>query len=163
MGLAPVFWWLRLDLVFLVGRTASSGVFWDVCELSMILGSLFANGWCCVPVLLVVWHGVCSTGACWSLSGAGSYHWGRDLWESCCQLILCGARRSLVVQCPELGFPTSEAQAWHQAGAPRPFQPHGWSHICQQKPSFCSPIKDASHSQIRKKVFTPVAQMNIFF
>ena len=37
---------------------------WGVCEL-MILGSLSANGWCCVPVLLVVWHGASSTGACW--------------------------------------------------------------------------------------------------
>ena len=68
----PVFWWMRLDLVFLVCRTMSSGVFWGVCELSMILVSLSANGWCCVPVLLVVWHAVSSTGACWSLSGAGS-------------------------------------------------------------------------------------------
>ena len=34
-----------LDLVFLVGRAASGGVFWGVCELSMILGSLSANGW----------------------------------------------------------------------------------------------------------------------
>ena len=50
----------------------SGRVFWGVCELSMILGSLSGNGWCCVPVLLVVWHGVSSTGACWSLSGAGS-------------------------------------------------------------------------------------------
>ena len=40
---------------------------------SMILRSLSANGWGCVPVLLVVCHGVSSTGACWSLSGAGSY------------------------------------------------------------------------------------------
>ena len=38
----------------------------------MILGSLSLNGWGCVPVLLVVWHGVSSTGACLSLSGAGS-------------------------------------------------------------------------------------------
>ena len=68
----PVFWWMRLDIVFLVGRTASSGVFCGVCELSMILGSLSANGRVCVPVLLVVWHGVSSSGACWSLSGAGS-------------------------------------------------------------------------------------------
>ena len=30
----------ELDLVFLVGRAVSSGVFWGVCELSMILGSL---------------------------------------------------------------------------------------------------------------------------
>ena len=58
--------------VFLVGRTASSGVFWGVCELIMIFGSLSANGWGCVPVLLAVWHRVSSTVACCSLSGAGS-------------------------------------------------------------------------------------------
>ena len=65
----PVFWWMRLDLFFLAGSTESSGVFWSVCDLIMILGSLSANGWGCVPVLLVVWHGVSSTGACWPLSG----------------------------------------------------------------------------------------------
>ena len=54
------------------GKTTSSGVFWGVCDLIMILGSLSANGWCCVSVLLVVWHRVSSTVACWSLSGAGS-------------------------------------------------------------------------------------------
>ena len=43
-----------------------------VCELIVILGSLSANGWGCVPVLLVVWYGVSSTVACWSLGGAGS-------------------------------------------------------------------------------------------
>ena len=59
-----VFLWMRLDLVFLVGRTVSSGVFCSVCELIMLLGSLSANVWGCVPLLLVV--------ACWSLSGAGS-------------------------------------------------------------------------------------------
>ena len=61
----PVFWWMRLDLVFLVGRTMSGGVFWGFCELSMILGSLSGNGLGCVPVLVVVWHGVSSTEACW--------------------------------------------------------------------------------------------------
>ena len=68
----PVFWWMRLEFFFLVGKTMSGGVFWGFCELSMILGSLSANGCGCVPVLLVVWHGVSSTGACWSLSGVGS-------------------------------------------------------------------------------------------
>ena len=68
----PVFWWVGLDLVLLVGRATYGAVFWGVCELSMTLGSLSANGWGCVPVLLVVWHRVFSTGACWSLSGAGS-------------------------------------------------------------------------------------------
>ena len=41
-----------------------------VCDLIMSLGSLSANGWGCVPVLLVVWHRVSSTVPCWSLSGA---------------------------------------------------------------------------------------------
>ena len=68
----PLFWWMRLYLVFLLSRTVSGGVFWGVCELIMILGSFCANGWVCVPVLLVVWHRVSSTVACWSLSGAGS-------------------------------------------------------------------------------------------
>ena len=44
----PVFWWVGLDLVFLVGRATSSGVLLGVCELSMILGSLSANACGCV-------------------------------------------------------------------------------------------------------------------
>ena len=55
IGLVPVFWWMRLDLVFLVGRTTSSGVFWGVCELIMILGSFSANGWGCVPASCLAW------------------------------------------------------------------------------------------------------------
>ena len=69
----PVFWWMMLDLVFLVGRSMSGGVFWGVCGLIMVLGSLSANGYSCVPVLLVVWHRVSSTVTCWLLSGAGSW------------------------------------------------------------------------------------------
>ena len=69
-----VLWWMRLDLVFLVGRTVSGCMFWGVCDHIIILGSLSDNGWGCVPVLLVVWHRVPSTVACWSLSGAGSWH-----------------------------------------------------------------------------------------
>ena len=68
----PVFWWMRLDLVFLVGTSTSGGVFWGVCDLIMILGSLSANGWGCVPFLLVVWHRVSCTVDCLSLSEAGS-------------------------------------------------------------------------------------------
>ena len=49
----------------------SGGVFWGVCELRMILGSLSANGLGCAPVLLVVWHRESNTGACWPLGGAG--------------------------------------------------------------------------------------------
>ena len=68
----PEFWSMRLDLVFLAGTSTSGGVFWGVCGLIMILGSLSANGCGCVPVLLVVWHRVSSTVACWSLGEAGS-------------------------------------------------------------------------------------------
>ena len=46
--------------------------FGGVCDLIMILGSLSANAWDCVPVFLVVWRVVCCTVASWSLSGAGS-------------------------------------------------------------------------------------------
>ena len=63
---------VRLDLVFLMGKSASCGVFWGVCDPIMILSNLSANGWGCVPVLLVVWHRVSSTVACWWLSGAES-------------------------------------------------------------------------------------------
>ena len=56
----------------LMGRTASGAMFWGVCGLIMILGSLSANGWGCVPVLLVVWRRVSSNVACSLLSGAGS-------------------------------------------------------------------------------------------
>ena len=68
----PVFCWLGLDLVFLVGRAVPGGVLWSVCELSMILGSFSANRWVCVPVLLVVWYGASSTGVCLPLGGPGS-------------------------------------------------------------------------------------------
>ena len=68
--------------ILLVGRTMFGGVFWGVCELIMILCSLSANGWGCVPVLLVVWHRVSSSVTCWSLSGAVSYCWDGDVWES---------------------------------------------------------------------------------
>ena len=70
--MVPVFWWMRLDLIFLVGMTASGAVFWGVCDVIMILGSFSANGWDCVPVLLIVWHMVSSTVTCWLLSGVGS-------------------------------------------------------------------------------------------
>ena len=67
-----MFWWVGLDLVFLVGRAASDGVFWGVCDLIMILGNISANGWGCILVLLVVWHGASRTGVCWTSGGGGS-------------------------------------------------------------------------------------------
>ena len=52
----PVLWWVELDLVLLIGRATSEGVFFGVCELSMILGSPSADGRVYVPILLFVWH-----------------------------------------------------------------------------------------------------------
>ena len=54
-----------------MGRVASGGVFWGVCELIMILGSLSASGWGCVPVLLLVWLGrpTVELAGCWVESG----------------------------------------------------------------------------------------------
>ena len=136
----------------------SGGVFWSVYDRIMILGSLSANEWVCVPVLLVVWHRVSGTVACWSLSETGSYNWDGDLWENFRSLIVCGARKSLVDQCPELGSPTSDAQAWHVARAPRPCQPHGWNqwwqklsrswHAVVGSPSPHSPIAPAACSSV---------------
>ena len=68
----PVFLLVGLDLVLLVCKAASGGVFWSICELNMPLGSLSVNGCGCAPILLVVWHGASNTGACWPLGGAGS-------------------------------------------------------------------------------------------
>ena len=48
----PVFWWMGLDLVFLVARTASGDVFWGVHELNMILGSSLLM---CGVVFLSCW------------------------------------------------------------------------------------------------------------
>ena len=53
-----MFWRVELDLVLLMDRAASSGVFWGDCELNMTLGSLSGNRWGCIPVLLVVWREV---------------------------------------------------------------------------------------------------------
>ena len=54
------------------GQAVSGGVFWGVCDPIMILDSFSANVCGCVPILLVVWHRVSSTGAFWPLGGAGS-------------------------------------------------------------------------------------------
>ena len=69
----PVFWWMRLDIVFLVGWSTSDGVFCGVCDPIMILGSLSPNLWGCVSFLPFVWHRVSITVVCWLLSGVVSW------------------------------------------------------------------------------------------
>ena len=63
-------------LVDEAGSCLSGGhdhVWWCVlgCLCTVILGILSAIGWCCVLVLLVVWHRVSITVVCLSSTGAG--------------------------------------------------------------------------------------------
>ena len=88
---------MMLDLVFLVGRTTSGGVFWGVCELLMILSNFSSNWQVCVLVLLVVWHRVSNTVACLLLSGAGSFSLAMEISErlfsfdiTCCREVSGG-------------------------------------------------------------------------
>ena len=68
----PVFWWVELSLFPLMSRAMSGDVFWGVCELSMTLGSLCADGWVCVLVSFVVWYEVSSDGSYKQLGGSRS-------------------------------------------------------------------------------------------
>ena len=70
--LVPATWWVELSLFPLKGKAASCVLFGGVFQLSTTLGSLSADEWGCVPVLLVVWHEVSSTGAYRQLCGAES-------------------------------------------------------------------------------------------
>ena len=56
-----------VGLVPLVGRAVLRDVFIGSCELSVALGTLSADGWGCVPILLVVWPEVFQH---WNLSRA---------------------------------------------------------------------------------------------
>ena len=53
--LVPALSLVELDLVPLIGREVSNGVFWGGCELCMTLDSLSSDGWGSVPVLVVFW------------------------------------------------------------------------------------------------------------
>ena len=120
----PALWWVELNLFPLKGRASSVGVFWGVCEFNTTLGSLPTDGWGCVPVLLVVWHEVSSTGAFRQLCGAWSLCWYGYLWEHACWLIFTGPGNSLVVQRPRLYIPNPEAQAWPLSREPRVHKLH---------------------------------------
>lgn len=64
VGLVPVFWRIKLDLVSLKHSAMSSSMFWDVFGFHMALGSLSAIMPSCAPVLLENWHGASGTGTC---------------------------------------------------------------------------------------------------
>ena len=151
-------WWVWLDLVFLVGRTASGGVFRGVCELSMIIGSLSANGCGCVPVLLVCWH------------------WVSQCQQTCLQLACHWVELGLSIEMEMSGRALADwyylgpGGLWwsnvlnlaipplvHQAGAPRPCQPHGWlvGYIFCEGPSESSKRNWSSYPGVVLWPFTP--------
>ena len=53
-GTGASYWWVKLGLVPLVGRAMLRGAFIGAFELSVALGTLSADGWICVPILLIV-------------------------------------------------------------------------------------------------------------
>ena len=96
--------WVDLDLIPLVGRAMSRGMFIVSCELSTTLGILFALSWGCIPVLLVVCSEGLRTRACILLGGARSWRQNGSLLGELTQVsILWGPRH----QCP---CPHSELQ-----------------------------------------------------
>ena len=54
-GLVPAHWWVELGFVPLMGRAMSGDVFIGQLFIQKTLNSLSADGWSCVPTLLVVW------------------------------------------------------------------------------------------------------------
>ena len=96
--------WVDLDLVPLVGRAMSRGMFIVSCELDTTLGILLALRWGCIPILLVVCSEGLSTRACILLGGARSSCQNGSLLGELTQInILWGPRH----QCP---CPHSELQ-----------------------------------------------------
>ena len=107
---------MELSLVSLLGWVSSGGVFWSVCELSMTLGILFANGWGFVPVLLVVWP---ETFQHWSLQ-AVCWDWVLVLkWGPLGELTLINIPWGFCYLCP---CPHSELQPTpaYPGDTPRP-------------------------------------------
>ena len=67
-GLMPAHWWVELDLLPLVGRAMSQSMFAGSCWFRTTLGSLSADEWGRVPILLVVWP---EASQYWSLQPVG--------------------------------------------------------------------------------------------
>ena len=110
--------WVGLDLVLLVRRATSSGVFRGGCGLRKILGSLSADGWGCVPTLLVVWL---EASQHWSLQ---TVWWGRVLvsrWWPPGELTPMSISQFLCQQCL---YPHSEPQP-HPTFSGIPSRPAG--------------------------------------
>ena len=100
----PAHLWVELGLVHLVGRAKSWGMFRGSSGLWMTLCRLSADGWCCVPTLLVVWP---EASQHWSLQAVG---WGQvsvPKWRPLGELMLLNIPWGLHHQC---SCPHSEPQ-----------------------------------------------------
>ena len=96
--LVPAVWWIELSLFSLMSRANLSGVFLDVCELSMTLGRFSADGFGLCSCLASCLVAASSTVACRYLSRAKPWCSYGDLQASPHWLILPGAGNSLAVQ-----------------------------------------------------------------
>ena len=95
-GLVPAHWLVKLGLVNLMGRAVTRSLVGSHCELRMTLGSLSADGWGCVPTLLIVWP---EASQHWSLWAVG---WAQDLvpkWQPPEQLTSMNIPWGLCHQC----------------------------------------------------------------
>ena len=77
------------------------------------------DGWSCVPVSLVVWPEISSTGVCRQLGEAGSWYWDVELQETSLWLICPGVWGCLLVQPFGLHDATARAQTQPLAYDPR--------------------------------------------
>lgn len=57
----PIHWYVELNLILLVGGALSLGVIRGGYVPRRNSGSLFADGWGCVPTLFVIWSGLLSS------------------------------------------------------------------------------------------------------
>ena len=96
-GLIPAHWWVELGLFSVVSRALSSSVFRSSCGLRKTLSSLSADGWGCVPTLLVVWPAASQH---WSLRALGWDQVFASKWWPPGQLTPMSTQQCLCHQCP---------------------------------------------------------------
>lgn len=109
----PALWRVELGFLPLLGRVMSRGTFCSVRELIMTLGRLSADGWPCVPALLVICPKAFLHWSFQVVSGSWCQDW--DLGELM-SFNIPGAGNSLAVQQPGLSVPIEWAQIRPTAG-----------------------------------------------
>ena len=149
----PAHWCVELCVVPLVDRATSRGVFRSGCELSTTLGSLSADGWGCVPPLLVVWP---EASQHWSLQAVGWSQVSVPKWPPLGQLVPINMLWGLHLQSP---CARSAPQPTHTSPGDPPHHT-GWSSpgSCGVTALFWVPVyvKSCVHPPRVQFLFLPV-------